>query len=94
MSVLWECGGTLAAKAIADGSVQKILAFIAPKLIGGQTAPSPVGELGLAQMTAALELERVTWRSIGDDLLVEGYLQGRGQRVEGREQRDEGRIEL
>lgn len=76
LSVLWECGGTLAAQAIADGTVQKILAFIAPKIIGGTTAPSPVGDLGLTQMTEALKLERVTWRSIGEDLLVEGYLEG------------------
>ena len=45
--VLWECGGTLAAKAIADGTVQKIMAFIAPKIIGGTKAPSPVGDLDL-----------------------------------------------
>lgn len=74
LSVLWECGGTLAARAIADGSVQKILAFIAPKLIGGSTAPSPIGDLGLTKMTEALQLDRVCWRSVGADLLVEGYL--------------------
>ena len=38
--ILWECGGTLAAKAIADGTIQKIMAFIAPKIIGGTDAPS------------------------------------------------------
>ena len=74
LSVLWECGGVLAARAIADRAVQKVLAFIAPKLIGGQGAPSPVGELGLTQMTAALKLERTRWRSIGTDCLLEGYL--------------------
>jgi len=74
MSVLWECGGKLAASAIADGAVQKVLAFIAPKIIGGATAPSPVGDLGLEQMGDALQLERVRWQSVGPDLLVEGYL--------------------
>lgn len=74
VSVLWECGGTLAAQAIADKAVQKILAFIAPKIIGGSAAPSPIGELGLTMMTEALTLERVRWRSIGGDCLVEGYL--------------------
>lgn len=74
LSVMWECGGTLAAEAIADGAVQKVLAFIAPKIIGGAAAPSPVGDLGLTQMTEALQLERVQWRSIGNDLLIEGYL--------------------
>ena len=74
LSVLWECGGTLAAAAIADGSIQKVLAFIAPKIIGGATAPSPVGELGLTKMTEALTLERVQWQAIGADYLMEGYL--------------------
>ncbi|MEH2063328.1 MAG: bifunctional diaminohydroxyphosphoribosylaminopyrimidine deaminase/5-amino-6-(5-phosphoribosylamino)uracil reductase RibD [Nostoc sp.] len=72
-SVLWECGGTLAASAIAQGAVQKVLAFIAPKIIGGSIAPTPVGDLGLTTMTEALSLERVRWRLVGSDCLVEGY---------------------
>lgn len=74
LSVLWECGGTLAARAIADGAVQKVLAFIAPKIIGGIAAPSPIGELGLTAMTEAFNLEQVRWRSIGPDYLIEGRL--------------------
>ncbi len=74
LSVLWECGGTLAAAAIADGSIQKVLAFIAPKIIGGHDAHSPVGDLGLTRMTDALILERIHWQEIGGDLLIEGYL--------------------
>ncbi len=73
-SVLWECGGTLAASAIAQGAVQKVLAFIAPKIIGGSIAPTPVGDLGFTTMTEALSLERVRWRVVGSDCLVEGYL--------------------
>jgi diaminohydroxyphosphoribosylaminopyrimidine deaminase / 5-amino-6-(5-phosphoribosylamino)uracil reductase len=76
-SVLWECGGTLSAQAIAQGTVQKVLAFIAPKIIGGYQAPSPVGELGLMSMTEALKLERIQWRMIGSDCLLEGYLPNR-----------------
>ncbi len=71
-SILWECGGVLGARAIAAGSVQKVWAFIAPKLIGG-TGASPVGELGLRAMTEALVLERVRVEAIGPDWLVEGY---------------------
>jgi diaminohydroxyphosphoribosylaminopyrimidine deaminase/5-amino-6-(5-phosphoribosylamino)uracil reductase len=73
-SVLWECGGTLAACAIAQGAVQKVLAFIAPKIIGGSHAPTPVDDLGFTVMTEALTLERVRWRVVGSDCLVEGYL--------------------
>ncbi|HAC63078.1 MAG TPA: bifunctional diaminohydroxyphosphoribosylaminopyrimidine deaminase/5-amino-6-(5-phosphoribosylamino)uracil reductase RibD [Cyanothece sp. UBA12306] len=73
-SVLWECGGNLAAQAIADGVIQKIMAFIAPKIIGGVLAPSPVGNLNLVKMTEALELERVSLHQIDGDILIEGYL--------------------
>lgn len=73
-NVLWECGGTLAASAIAQGAVQKVLAFIAPKIIGGSNAPTPVGDLGFTSMTQALSLERVEVRVVGSDCLVEGYL--------------------
>ncbi len=72
-NVLWECGSTLAASAIAQGAVQKVLAFIAPKIIGGSIAPTPVGDLGFTTMTQALSLERVRWRVVGSDCLVEGY---------------------
>lgn len=73
-SVLWECGGTLAARAIAEGMVQKVMAFIAPKIIGGQTAPSPVGDLKLEKMTDALQLERLTFHRVDNDFVLEGYL--------------------
>lgn len=75
LSVLWECGGNLSAQAIANGTIQKVLAFIAPKIIGGSMAPSPVGELGLEKMTDALLLQKVSWEAVGSDLLVTGYLE-------------------
>jgi diaminohydroxyphosphoribosylaminopyrimidine deaminase / 5-amino-6-(5-phosphoribosylamino)uracil reductase len=73
LTVLWECGGTLAAAAILQGAVQKVLAFVAPKIVGGSHAPQPVGDLGIEKMTGALDLERISFQSIGEDLLVQGY---------------------
>lgn len=73
-TVLWECGGTLAASAIAEGTVQKIVAFIAPKLIGGTAAPTPIGDMGLTHMGKAFKLDSITWTQVGDDLKIEGYL--------------------
>jgi diaminohydroxyphosphoribosylaminopyrimidine deaminase / 5-amino-6-(5-phosphoribosylamino)uracil reductase len=75
LQVLWECGGRLAAAALREGAVQKVWAFVAPKLIGGNAGGyTPVGDLGLVQMTEALVLQDLSMRSIGDDYLVEGYL--------------------
>jgi diaminohydroxyphosphoribosylaminopyrimidine deaminase / 5-amino-6-(5-phosphoribosylamino)uracil reductase len=71
--VLWECGGNLAARAIADRAIQKVYAFIAPKIIGGHL--SPVADLGYRAMTQALKLTRTEVTKIGEDLLVTGYLE-------------------
>ncbi|KAF3547050.1 hypothetical protein DY000_02008457 [Brassica cretica] len=75
LSILWECGGTLAASAIASGVIHKVVAFIAPKIIGGSKAPSPVGELGMVEMTQALNLIDVCYEQVGPDMLVSGFLQ-------------------
>ena len=72
--VLWECGGILAANAIAQGAVQKVLAFIAPKIIGGVKAPGPVGNLGFTTMNEALSLQCAEMHVIGSDFLITGYL--------------------
>ncbi len=73
-TLLWECGGTLGAAAIAQGCIQKLWAFVAPKLIGGK-GYSPIGEMGLATMDQALQLERIQWETVGNDLLLKGYLE-------------------
>lgn len=74
LQVLWECGGNLAAQAIAQGAIQKIMAFIAPKIIGGKDAPTPVGDLGLSLMSQAIALENVKFHRFGQDFLLEGDL--------------------
>jgi len=73
-TVLWECGGHLAAEAIRAGAVQKVMAFIAPKIIGGMAAPTPVGDLGLTRMQEALVLERCQWEQVGQDWCLSGYV--------------------
>lgn len=73
-SVLWECGGNLAPQAIASGNIQKIYAFIAPKIIGGTNALSPIGDLGIQTMDQALNLEDICLQKIGQDFLIEGRL--------------------
>jgi diaminohydroxyphosphoribosylaminopyrimidine deaminase/5-amino-6-(5-phosphoribosylamino)uracil reductase len=74
LAALWECGGRLAASAIAHHCVQKVWAFVAPKIIGGEQAPSPVGELGLDRMDQAITLDKTQFVACGPDLLITGYL--------------------
>lgn len=77
--VLWECGGNLAAQAVQQGLVQKVYAFIAPKIVGG-IGISPIGDLGIVKMGEAKVLERVQVQTIGSDILVTGYFGGGGDR--------------
>lgn len=74
LQVLWECGGTLAAPAISGGAIHKVMAFVAPKIIGGARAPTPVGDMGFVEMTQAIQLEGTRWEASGPDLLLTGYL--------------------
>ena len=72
--VLLEGGGELCAAALADGLVDKLLVFVAPKLIGGRGAPTPVGGEGVGQVADAVQATDHTVRRVGDDLLIEAWL--------------------
>lgn len=75
-SVLVEGGGEVNASAIAAGVVDKMMCFIAPKLIGGRDAPGPIGGEGIASLKDVPHLKRVCITPISDaaDFLIEGYL--------------------
>jgi diaminohydroxyphosphoribosylaminopyrimidine deaminase/5-amino-6-(5-phosphoribosylamino)uracil reductase len=49
-------------------------AFIAPKLIGGAKALSPIGGRGIEYMTEALKLKEPRVEVIGEDVLIHGLL--------------------
>jgi diaminohydroxyphosphoribosylaminopyrimidine deaminase/5-amino-6-(5-phosphoribosylamino)uracil reductase len=42
----------------------QVMAFVAPKIIGGLRAPTPVGELGFVEMTQAVDLTDVSWTQV------------------------------
>lgn len=50
--------------------VMQVYAFVAPKIIGGKSAPSPIGELGMVEMTQALELIDVCYEQVGTYTIV------------------------
>lgn len=70
-SVLLEGGGTLNWAALEQGIVQKVLAYIAPKLAGGKDAKTPVEGTGIDRMARAVRLEHSTVTQIGADFLIE-----------------------
>ncbi len=54
--VLWECGPELAAAALRQSCVQRLAAVIAPKLLGGRAAATPLGSLDLTDLSAGTGL--------------------------------------
>ncbi|MBI3949504.1 MAG: bifunctional diaminohydroxyphosphoribosylaminopyrimidine deaminase/5-amino-6-(5-phosphoribosylamino)uracil reductase RibD [Acidobacteria bacterium] len=72
-SLLVEGGGTVLGAFFAQGLVNKVCAFIAPLIIGGCHAMTPVGGIGVDRLADALRLERVELQQLGTDVLIGGY---------------------
>jgi len=72
--VLVEGGGEAIASVIEAKVVDKVLFFIAPKIIGGRQATTSVEGAGVNRVNRAIELKEVGFESIGDNFLIEGYI--------------------
>ena len=70
-SVILEGGGTLNWAALEAGIVHKVQAYLAPKLLGGRDAKSPVEGLGVAAAAQGIPLKHTTVTQLGADLLLE-----------------------
>ena len=68
--VLWECGPELAAAAIRQGCVQEIAAVVAPKLMGGMAARTPLGDLNFSAMDQVLQGQWHLSEPMGNDWLL------------------------
>ncbi len=74
--VLWECGPVLAAAALRQDCVQQLAAVIAPKLLGGHAARTPLGDLGLENLEVGWSLGDAAIGWLGRDLLWQGAVEG------------------
>jgi diaminohydroxyphosphoribosylaminopyrimidine deaminase/5-amino-6-(5-phosphoribosylamino)uracil reductase len=72
--VLVEGGGGLVADLLSWSCVDQVVAFVAPKLIGGQFAPTPVGGSGRPFMAEAWRLEEMQWEASGEDLQLTAFV--------------------
>jgi diaminohydroxyphosphoribosylaminopyrimidine deaminase/5-amino-6-(5-phosphoribosylamino)uracil reductase len=73
-SLLVEGGARVLGAFAGAGLVHKVLAYIAPVIIGGATAPGPVAGEGVATMADALRLTQPRVECFGPDLLVTAYV--------------------
>ena len=71
-SVMIEGGSSISASALSAGIVDKVMFFIAPKIIGGIDAIPSVGGKSPALLKNALKLKDMQTTFFGEDILIEG----------------------
>ena len=72
-SVLVEGGSRLAGSLLRERLVDKVLVFLAPKLLGGGDGFPMAAGPGPGSMDDCLRLRDVRTRRFGEDVLIEGY---------------------
>ena len=68
-----EGGGTLLGSLFDHELIDKVFAFISPRILGGLNAPSPIEGQGVSRIADAISLKCVTVEHLGEDFLVTGY---------------------
>jgi diaminohydroxyphosphoribosylaminopyrimidine deaminase/5-amino-6-(5-phosphoribosylamino)uracil reductase len=72
-SFLLECGPDLAFNAVRAGIVDKIVCFVAPKLLGGAEVLAFRGD-GIGKLAEAIDLYGLTAEASGPDLICTAYI--------------------
>jgi diaminohydroxyphosphoribosylaminopyrimidine deaminase/5-amino-6-(5-phosphoribosylamino)uracil reductase len=72
-SFLMECGPDLAFSALQAGIIDKIVAFVAPKILGGREIPAIGGE-GIETLAEAIALQDWKVSAAGPDIVITGYV--------------------
>lgn len=73
-SILVEGGGKIHGSFLEENLVNKVYAYIAPKLVGGATAKTPVGGKGFEKMEEAKKMRDIQVQQLGEDILITGYV--------------------
>lgn len=71
-SLIIEGGGTLNWSALTSGIVDRVQAYVAPKLFGGSSAKTPVEGRGVKSPQGAIRLKNLSVTPLGEDFLIEG----------------------
>ena len=84
-SILLEGGATLNWSALSSGVVNRVAAYISPKIFGGADAKAPVEGRGVMDPRLAFMLEGTEISRLGDDYLIQGRVRkgSAGRRMSG-----------
>src|SRR5436309_747635 len=77
-SLLIEGGAEVNASALRERVVDRVLFFLAPRILGGRDALSAVGGESPQNLSEALPLKVTSVTRVGPDILIEGRLTGKG----------------
>lgn len=80
-TVLAEGGGELAAELLNSRAVDKVVWFVAPKILGGRTSRPAVGGPAPATLSDCIEIEAIQVECRGQDLMLTGYPRRKASRV-------------
>lgn len=69
-SLFVEGGSRIHDSFLRAGAVNEVVAYIAPKLIGGREAPTPVGGLGFSRLAEVMELDIRRIETVGPDIKI------------------------
>ena len=72
--IMVEGGGELLAQLMGCDCIDQILAFVAPKMIGGRAAPTPVGGEGKPLMAEAWRLDEMESERSGEDIAITAFI--------------------
>ncbi len=73
-NVLVEGGGAALGSFFDARSVDEVHVFLAPKIIGGSAALSPVAGLGIDRIAVALQVSEWSSEMVGDNVLIHGQI--------------------
>lgn len=71
-SLMIEGGSSLNSHALDDGIVDKVMFFIAPKIIGGKDSYPAVGGKTFKKLSEAYKITNLKIKRLGEDILIEG----------------------
>lgn len=73
-SVLIEGGATINDALVQAKLIDKVHVFIAPKIVGGKAALTPVGGAGIGNLSDALQIDNLDVQLLDGDVLLSGYV--------------------